>query len=49
MNSLDQFALQREDNNLNNKKTPIYIEELLLSKFIEDYLDFMLPEMHKQA
>jgi hypothetical protein len=26
---------------LQSKKTPIYIEELTLSKFIEDYLDFI--------
>ena len=29
---------------LTQKKTPIYIEELTLSKFIEDYLDFICIE-----
>ena len=28
--------------------TPIYLEELALSRFIEEYLDFMIPEVYKQ-
>ena len=33
---------------LQQKKTPIYIEELTLSKFIEDYLDFICIETQRQ-
>ena len=43
-----KFELRRDESFLNQKRTPIYIEELALSRLIEDYLDFMIPEIYKQ-
>ena len=41
-----KFSIRRDGQD--SKMTPIYMEELALSRFIEDYLDFMIPDIYKQ-
>ena len=42
-----RFPLRPEESFRPTKPTPVYIQELALSKFIEEYLDFFVPKLYE--